>query len=185
MLETLKQEPKLLELFDQQTAFHEEQLQQVKELRMVRIIKNHAQLLALIDCLGDNGLQLIPDQYLQKARDFVLDMAQERQNAINSDHPIVVEFWETYDYIQNMTGENRLNHAGPTSGEIAINLKQFERWCGDLKLRCPPIRELKPFLASSKSRKFVKSNHPQRSVINLDNDSKGKIVKCWIFKELK
>ncbi len=182
VLETLKQEQQLLDLFNSQTAHYEDQLQKVPELRMVRIIKNHAQLLALIDCLGDNGLKLIPEEYLQQCRDFVLVMAQERQNAINSDHPMVVEFWEAYDYIQNLKGENRLNHAGVDSGEIAINLKQFESWCGELKLRCPPIRELKPFLASSKSRKFIKSNHAQRSVIQQDKDGNAKTVKCWIFK---
>ncbi len=175
MLQALKLEKKLLALFDAQAAHYEAFLQGLDEIRMVRIAKNHSQLLALLECLGENGLQLLPETSLQPARQFIVEMAKERQQAINSEHPMVVEFWEAYDYIEGTHDDSRLNHFGDGSQQIAINLKEFERFCGELKLRTPEIKLLKPYLRGSKSRKFLDSNKVVHSKIN------QKTIRCWVF----
>lgn len=178
ILDVIKNEKKLLALFDERQGIYEQQLTNIPELRMVRIVKNHAQLLALIDCLGDDGLKVFNEQQLTPVRDYVLEMAKERQGSINSDHPMVVEFWEAYDFIQSRTTDNKLNHLGnDDSAGIAINLKEFESWCGDYKLRTPPIRELKPFLATSKNRKFTHANKVIASKIKESGSRR-----CWVFE---
>jgi len=180
ILDVIKNEKTLLALFDDRSGVYEQQLTQIQELRMVRIIKNHSQLLALLDCLGDEGLKVFNEQQLKPVRDYVIEMALERQRSINSDHPMVVEFWEAYDFIQSRNGDNKLNHFGDDNKGIAINLKEFESWCGDYKLRIPTVRELKPFLSTSKSRKFIESNKVVSSKIKID-----KSIRCWVFEAEK
>lgn len=173
----LKQEQQLLALFDQSSAHYENYLLSLDEIRMVRIAKNHAQLLALVDCLGSGGLNLFADAVIQETRAFVVQMATARQAALNADHPLVAEFWEAFDYIESTKSEPVLNHLGYESREVAINLKEFERWCGELKLRPFDMRELKRYLRTSKARKFIESNRAVRSRIDMG----GRTVKCWVF----
>jgi hypothetical protein len=106
------------------------------------------------------------------------EMARERQQSINADHPMVAEFWEAFDYIEGLTDVPMLNHYGKGSDHVAINLKDFERTCAEYKLRVPDMRELKRYLKSSKSRKFVDSNRTVSSRVRLNGGS----VKCWVFQ---
>lgn len=175
-----QKEKPLMELFNRNSSFYEHHLLKMDEIRMVRIAKCHGQVMALIDCLGKDGLQLLPDDLLTEAKEHCINMATQRQNAINSDHALVVEFWEAVDYIENTTGKVLLNHYGEGNKHIAINLKEFERWCGEFKLRTTEIRILRQHLRASKSRKFVDANVAVRSQIN-----EGKTVKCWIFEDVK
>ena len=102
-------------------------------------------------------------------------MAIQRQEAIGADHPIVQQFWEIYDYI----GEERLNHT-KANGKIAINMQEFISCAAELKLQVPLLSDLRDHLKSSKSRKFIKSNHPMASC-QLTH-GKSKTVRCWIFE---
>src|SRR5690606_17827834 len=65
-------------------------------IRVERINKNHAQLLALLDYLR----QVVPvsDAQLSATQSQIVTMALERQASISADHPAVAEFWEVYDY---------------------------------------------------------------------------------------
>ncbi|WP_421865200.1 toprim domain-containing protein [Motiliproteus sp.] len=176
ILQATRAEKQILAHLEQRCPIYEAGLMQKPEVRMVRIAKCHSQLMALVDCLGDDGLKLISGQQVDAARQSVEAMAAERQRSLNKDHPIVTEFWEAYEYIQMSCSENMLNHYGLDDQKIAINLKQFEKVCADMKLRTPDPRELKRFLKGSKSRKFKDSNHPVHSQLL------GKTVKCWIFE---
>lgn len=179
LLQATRAEQQLMEIFDKACAHYEAWLLSLEEVRMVRIAKNHGQLMALVDCLGEKGLGLLPEPIIAEARQFVVQMAKERQAALNADHPMVTEFWEAFDYIEG-TGDitkPKLNHYGPDAKQIAVNLKEFERWCGEFKLRAPDMRTLKHLLRTSKTRKFIESNRSVRSKIT----EQEKTVKCWIF----
>jgi hypothetical protein len=168
-------ETKLMQLFNTKAAIYENQLLQDSGIRMVRIAKNHAQLMALVDCLSKEGLNLIPDYAVRDAYGFILNMARERQTSINSDHPAVVEFWEAYDYIQSTTNID-LNHANDTT-QIAINLKEYERWCGDFRLRIPDMNLLRSLLRGSKARKFLEANR------SINSKKADKTMRCWLFED--
>jgi hypothetical protein len=179
LLQATRAEQQLMDIFNQAAIHYESHLSNLPDVRMVRIAKNHGQLMALVDCLGEKGLGLLPEPIIAEARKFVVQMAKERQAALNADHPMVTEFWEAFDYIEG-TGDitkPKLNHFGPEAKQIAVNLKEFERWCGEFKLRAPDMRTLKHLLRTSKTRKFIESNRSVRSKIT----EQEKTVKCWIF----
>ncbi len=176
LLEAITRERDLLKLFNDQTAAMEATLATLPEIRVQRIRKCHAQMMALVVCLGPQGLNLLPNEALSDAIVLLEDLARERQQAINADHPVVAEFWEAFDYIENLKGRSVLNHYRPEKGQIAVNLKHFEQEATEHKLRVPPTTELKRYLKTSKSRRFVESN---RSVCSALFDAKT--VKCWIF----
>ncbi|MBD3895269.1 toprim domain-containing protein [Halomonas sp. ML-15] len=177
-LEVATREAALLERITSRGREYANQLASDPDIKVLRIAKCHGQLAALVECLGPEGLGLFNAQTIDMAIGHVWQMASDRQMAINADHPMVAEFWEAYDYLEGLNQEPLLNHYGKHTEQIAINLKDFERRCADYRLRVPEMRELKRYLRSSKSRKFIDANRTVRSQIRLNNAS----VKCWVFQ---
>ena len=64
----------------------------------------------------------------------IVDLAVERQQRINQEHPVIQKFWEIYEYIESKFEKSSLNHASPLSNEIAINLPHFLSLANDHKL---------------------------------------------------
>lgn len=164
-------------------------------IRNVRIVKNHAQLMALVTCMAD----VIPlqDHHVSAANELLIDMARERQQAITADHPYVSEFWEIYEYLESEGSEQDeslptvLNHSR-NPAFIAINLPHFEQVCTDRKIKCPPILELKKLLRTSRTHKFidctvVNSRIHERMNRSADFNSstsprRPASVRCWCFE---
>ncbi|SFT96425.1 toprim domain-containing protein [Halomonas saccharevitans] len=178
-LEVAQREAPLLELIKARAKPYANRLAEDPDIKVLRIAKCHGQLMALVDCLGPEGLGLFDAQTIDMAAGHVWQMARDRQQAINADHPLVQEFWEAFEYLEGLRDEPVLNHYGYGSNEVAINLKDFERACAEHKLRVPEIRELKRYLKASKSRKFLEANRTVRSRIRLN----GASVKCWVFQQ--
>lgn len=177
-LEVATREAALLDMVSKRAKTYADRLAAHPDIKVLRIAKCHGQLMALLDCLGPEGLGLFDEQIVAMAAGKIEEMARERQQSINADHPMVAEFWEAYDYIEGLTDVPMLNHYGKGSDHVAINLKDFERTCAEYKLRVPDMRELKRYLKSSKSRKFVDSNRTVSSRVRLNGGS----VKCWVFQ---
>ena len=177
-LTVARQEAALLEHITTSGREYANQLGQDPEIKALRIAKCHGQLMALVECLGPQALNLFDDQTITMAMGHIKQMARERQQSINADHPMVAEFWEAFDYIEGLRPEPTLDHYGGQGDNIAINLKDFERTCGEYKLRVPDMRELKRYLKSSKTRRFIDANRTVRSQVRLN----GASVKCWIFQ---
>ncbi|MGM0563655.1 MAG: toprim domain-containing protein [Pseudomonadota bacterium] len=175
-------EDKIMELFRNNFSRYAEALEEMPEIRVNRIAKNHAQLLCLVDALGPKGLGLFEPGEIEPARHFIAPMAIERQKSISADHPVVQDFWEVYDYIEGLHDKTTLNHYGDSDELIAINLRQFEAWAADLKLRIPYMADLKRHLRASRSRKFVDANRSVRSKLGKSLES-TKTVKCWVFEK--
>ena len=109
------------------------------------------------------------------AHDFVDQMARDRQDAVRSDHPIVADFWEAYEFISS----REVNPTHPINSslnpqEIAINLNHFDQRVRGLGLTPINISELKKHLRSSKSRKFIAAK-----TVNAGGDKRAH---CWIFE---
>lgn len=183
VLQATASESKVMRLVCDRAPAYERALAELPDIRIHRIAKNHGQLTALVDCLGPDGLNLLPESYLEPAREMVQDMAMERQGAVNADHPMVQEFWEAYDYLEGLSATPTLNHYG--DGKlIAVNLKHFEQVCAEAKIRIPPITELKRHLKTSRCRKFIEASRTVRSVIRNDNSALGSSsVRCWVFEK--
>ncbi len=177
-LDVAKREAELLERITDRAREYADRIAEDPDIKVLRIAKCHGQLMALVECLGPEGLGLFDAQTVDQACGHVWQMARERQQSINADHPLVAEFWEAVEYLEGLAEEPVLNHYGKNSDLVTINLKDFERRCADYKLRIPEVRELKRYLKSSKTRKFIDANRTVRSQIRLGNTS----VKCWVFE---
>lgn len=179
LLQATQAEKAIMALIEERTPRYEQAILLTGKVRMIRIAKNHAQMMALVDALGE-VLELFNETECRAAKDLLTNMAIERQQSINSDHPLVQEFWEAVDFIDQTGNELKLNHLGYDDHAWAINLKEFESRAGDYKLRIPDMRLLKSLLRTSKTRKFVEANKVVRSKLKQDQ-----VIKCWIFESQK
>lgn len=159
-------------------------------IRVERISKNHAQLLALLDCL--RLVTPITDAQYSATERQIIAMALERQASISADHPAVAEFWEVYDYLEGLDADGPVvNHSNkPETGEIAINLNEFYERANEHKQKLPEISVLRDLLKDSRSRKFIDVNRAVCSAVRkyqAKNDNlrtfKAPTVKCWIFQK--
>ncbi len=174
-----RSEQQVLDLVFNKVPEYELQFMKLEEVRSHRVAKNHAQIMAFLDALGPQALGVFTDEELASARSELVNMAIDRQQAINADHPVVQEFWDAFDYLEGVTrGNGGLNHYGIDSDHIAVNLRHFEALCNEYKLRLPPPSEQKRHLRTSRSRKFLEANKSLRSAVFADN----RVLKCWIFK---
>lgn len=173
LIQATKAEAKILATLAERTPEYEKQLDANPNVKHFRIIKNHAQLMALVEALG----HVI--EMREETRDRVLAevvrMAEERQQAINSDHPRVQEFWELYDFLEDSSDTKYLNHSCDES-LIAINLNDFVSKAEARRQQVPDMADLKKLIKTSKARRFIEANRCVYSAIT------NKTLKCWVFQ---
>ncbi|MBQ0714205.1 MAG: toprim domain-containing protein [Paraperlucidibaca sp.] len=183
IIKAARLENQIMALFLQRSLQHEHMLRGMRDIRIERIIKNHAQLMALVDCL--KLVTPITDDQVAKTHQALTIMALDRQVAINSDHSAVHQFWEVYDYIEMRNGDlsPALNHSGDPS-LIAINLNDFAENASFHKQQIAELSVLRELLKTSRRHAFIESNRPVHSVIRAAGGVQRSVtVKCWIFKK--
>ena len=185
LLMAARAEGKVLETFRAQVKVHEQALRELKEIRIERIIKNHAQLLALVDCLR-LIIPLTDRQHAGAQRELVA-MALARQTAVNADPAEVAEFWEAFDYLQGLSEDPVVDHSKKPD-VIAVNLNEFCERAAEHKQKIADIGTLRTLLPNSRSRKYLMHNKgvdsAVRAAVNRRNQltQRGTTVKCWIFQ---
>lgn len=183
LVKAVRQESKILEKFAERVLAHERSLRGISNLRIERIIKNHSQMLALVDCLA-LVLPISKDQ-IEATYQQLIVMALERQSSINADHPLVHQFWEVYDYIEARAPDDRpaLNHSSD-GGLIAINLNDFAEQAALHKQQIADLTTLRELLKTSRRHPFIESNRSTHSVIRgAGGINRPTTVKCWVFKK--
>lgn len=143
-------------------------------IRQQRVIHNHAQLMALVDAL--RLIVKFSDEAYVAVLNQIQEMAIERQQAINDDPPIVQEFWEVFDYIDDRDEDKAVLNHSRNDYEIAVNLNEFVARATDRRQQIPDMREVKKHLRQSQIRKFVAANVTINSAIH------NRSTKCWIFQ---
>lgn len=179
LIKALQKEGEIIGLLEERTGTYEQELLARPGIRTVRIAKNHAQLRSLVD-----GLALVVplnDERKALVHQEITRMAEERQQAINADHPTVREFWDLYDFLNGDDDNGGLNHSRKGS-LIAVNLNEFVEKAVNKRQQVPPISDLKRLLKTSKSPKFVESNKPVNSGRQTDAFNTSRTVRCWIFQ---
>jgi hypothetical protein len=180
-----KAEQKVLEVFRQQVRAHEQTLRAFREIRVERIIKNHAQMLALLDALR-TVVPLTDDQH-RATQQELMAMAVDRQGAINADPEEVRTFWEVYDYLQSLSDDAVVNHSKKLE-HIAINLNEFAERAAEHRQKLADVATLRTLLKHSRSRPCLDINKATdsavRAVYNMKNPLSARCatVKCWVFK---
>ena len=174
---------------DRRCKVHEKALRGLKQIRHERIVKNHSQLMALVECL--KLVCPISDAQIATTHQRLTTMAVERQMAINNDVQAVAEFWEVYEYLQSTDANPVVNHSADPS-LIAINLNEFALKAANHRQQIAELSELRKLLKDSRLHKFVESNRPVHSVIRASQQNerdafnanpKPSTLKCWIFKK--
>ncbi len=185
LLKSVRMESQILAMFNDRVKLYEAELRKINELRIERIIKNHAQMLALLDCL--TLVVPLQDSHLKEARRELMSMAMERQRSISADHPAVAEFWEVYEYLQMQGEDSAVNHSADPK-LIAINLNEFYERASVHRQNLVDLKTLRALLRDSRSHKLVDVNKPVHSAIRSAaallnmHYSKPVTVKCWTFK---
>jgi len=148
-------------------------------LSSVRLAKNHAVIMAAVDALAPL-VNLTDDQHAAIFSQ-VCELAVQRQAAISADHPVVREFWETFEFLnEGPDGRPMLNHSG-TPGVVAVNLNHFVQVANNRKQQIPPITDLKRHLKASRSRKFQGIKTVRSQLSDLLDKGEGWTCKCWCF----
>jgi len=180
----------LLSLFQERFTHYEKDMTATTGLKNIRIVKNHAMLRALLDCLHI-VLPALPRVMTDAGHQTVLAMAREREQACLADHPLVQEFWELFDFLNGADGEDNelLNHSRDES-VIAISLPHMAQVCADRRLNIPPMADLKRVLSTSRHRKFLEVRTVNSQVHHRVNKfraegtpAKPTAVKCWVFSK--
>ena len=184
LITATKAEKDILAHLDKNYRHYYQHIMDQGHVRMARIAENHAQLMSLVDCLGSQFLGLLNDTVINDAKLFLVEMAASRQGAINSDHPIVQDFWENFEFIASQSDVIILHT--PNRDFISINLKEYEHWCNTFKIHGPDIRELKRYLKGSKHCKYLEANVNTRSEVAVkEGSSDSKQLRCWKFQNPK
>jgi len=185
LLLAVKAEAKVLERFAERVLIHEQRLRALKEIRIERIIKNHSQMMALVDCL--DLVCPLNAQQRELTLQTLTRMALERQTAISADHALVAEFWEVYEYLESLGEGPQVNHSKKPD-VIAINLNEFAERAAEHKQKLADVATLRALLKESRSHKFIDSNKAVDSAVRSAQAAKNQMfdrcmtVKCWLFQ---
>lgn len=191
LLAALKREASIVQHITEQTDANINYLLAQDGIHKPRIAKNHAQLLSVATAL--RGLVKISDEQFDQVRAQLVTMARERQQSINADHPLVVEFWEAFTYLDGMRPHKLsgdpdlrplLNHSR-SPDTIAINLNEFVEQAALHRQQIPVLAELKKVLRTGKTRKFIEVK-PVNSAIKTRVEAGHETpvtVYCWIFEK--
>lgn len=187
MVRAVRHEAEVLAALEQNQRQYERAIGE-SGVKNLRVQKNHAQLMVMVDSLSF-ACRITAQQQLE-AKNLLLDMAIEREKTLQADHPIVAAFWEMYDYLESDEEEMPavLNHSRDPS-LIAINLNHMLEVAADRRQDMPDITELKKLLPNSRRHKFIEANKTTNSAINAIFNSRANgsnkrpaSVKCWVFE---
>lgn len=186
LLMAAKAEQKIMETFRVQVKVHEQALREMREIRIERIIKNHAQMMALVDAL--RVIVPMSDRQHDATLRELRAMAIGRQHAVNADPKEVAEFWEVFDYLQSLSDEPVVDHS-KNAELIAVHLNEFCERAAEHKQKLADVSTLRTLLRNSKSRPFVDANRAVDSAVRAAFNNRTTAanvrpttVKCWTFK---
>lgn len=181
----LQNENRFLETFHIEFLKHRERLSSNGDMSSHRVVDFHAQVMAAV-----SGLCVLVPQFNQvktAVHQLLVERADIRQKRLVKDHPILEQFWETYQYLNHAVMHietdkedkdvfiERLNHSND-SAFIAINLNEFYEQARKHGQELIPINDLKKLLPNTTRYPYVdyKQVRSRKSPFR---------VKCWVFKK--
>ncbi|WP_315807515.1 toprim domain-containing protein [Pseudomonas sp. C9-3] len=183
LLLALRAEKAVMERFRQRFDVHCAALRGLKQIRIERLIKNHAQLMALVDCL--RLVVPLSDHQLACAQQTLTVMALERQEAVNADCTEVAEFWEVYEFLENTADHPVVNHSKKPD-TIAINLNEFAHLASEFRQKLADVATLRDLLRESRQHKFIRCAAVDSAVraqdLSRNRTPRPSTVKCWVFE---
>ncbi|MEQ9880193.1 hypothetical protein ABRP92_19655 [Pectobacterium aroidearum] len=178
-------EKEIMQVFGRSYELARNELESNENIRHIRIAKNHAQLVGLLDALA---LVLpLPVERIEKTRHAITALAVKRCQALKKDHPMVQEFWELFDYLDELAPYG-INHSSDDT-EIAVNFNHVEEVVAAHRQRIPfTLTEIKKLLKNGNERRFIDTKTTRSAVSERHNRGKGEIqrmpetFRCWVFR---
>jgi phage/plasmid primase-like uncharacterized protein len=186
LLSTVTKASAIVKQYEANHEKHRAALMANKNIKMQRIVHNHAQIMALAECL--KIVLPVTDNDIAAMHDMLKTMAVNKQISINQDHPVVQQFWANFEYLnqasidhgfdENSIDDHLMNHSNNPKVEIAVNLEHFISRSYDKHLPTLSTADLRKYLPMSRSYKY-KDNKPVLSRLE------KKTMRCWIFEPKK
>lgn len=180
----IQKEPEIIKHIKAKVPEYQKSLMQREKIKEHRLALNHAQIMAVFAVFAEL-VELNQDQRRQTFTRLI-ELTEERQKAVNGDHPQVAEFWETFNYIDTLSpyGGSLLNHSKDPD-LIAVNLNHFVQLAQEYKQQVPPLKDLKKLLKASKSHKYIEQTviNSQIHTVGEGPGQRAKSVRCWVFKK--
>ncbi|MHY04061.1 bifunctional DNA primase/helicase [Escherichia coli] len=187
-LQSIMREQEVLETYGRGYERARNELETHPEIRHIRVAKNHAQLAGLLEALA--LVVPISVDRIHKTREAITALAIERCHALKKDHPLVQEFWELFDYLDELAPFG-INHSTDDS-EIAVNFNHMEEVAASHRQRMNfTLTEIKKLLKSSSERRFIGQTTKRSAVSERANKGKGEMqrmpetFRCWVFSRDK
>lgn len=184
LVKAVQSEAEVLTLMEGRQREYEKAIQ-LAGVKNLRVQKNHAQLMVMVDGLS-LACPISTEQQLE-AKNLLLDLAITREKTLAADHAIVAQFWDVYDYLQGDSADAVLNHSRNPE-LIAINLNHFIEVASERRQTIPDITELKKLLPTSRRHKFIESSKTVNSAVHAQFNARSNGVKkpdtakCWVFE---
>ncbi len=173
---------KIVDYVIDRTPKYQQYLLKDNDIDHARLALNHAQIMAFAEQFSD--LVGLSNEQKKATTTAIYQACKERQKAIARDHPIVEEFWDTFNFLNSRPNDATtcsLDHSNDPR-TIAVNLNEFVEMAGYAKQQIPPLIELKRHLKTSKNYKFIDSSKTVASAIKKTSRGGAKAVRCWIFE---
>jgi GTPase SAR1 family protein len=209
LLKTLRQEPQIMQCFNQQFSLHRRKLEANKNIKLPRIVDTHAKIMAFADCLAELMPSFKTD--INEVHKELASMAEERQQALNQDTQLVQQFWSMVEYLDTRTvfktshykqastedgldddqpenspptenavnSSSQLNHSTKPQQEWAINIEHFIQQCGIHNLSRFNTEELRELRRQLPSSKKYKFEGNKPVRSRIE----GRTVRCYVFSK--
>ncbi|MBI9080295.1 MAG: toprim domain-containing protein [Pseudodesulfovibrio sp.] len=173
----LQNERRILQVYEEAYHRYEAEFGKSTKIRNERIVKNHAQIAAFGAALEVLFPAMDKDRQAKLAA-YILERAEKRELRLAADHPLIEQFWETVQYLDNFhdkTAKDWMNHSEKPEF-IAINLNHFRAQCQAHGQELIDLKLLKKLLPQTKRHKLVEKSRVIQSV------HQQRSIRCWVFK---
>jgi len=174
ILQAIATEAQTMQIIEAEAPRYEEMIKQAGKVKVERLIKNHAQLMAMAQAL--RPIIGMNEEQLAMVHNYIMEMAVERQETINSDTEVVQQFWDAFEFVNKPGTSNQLDHSNAPE-IIAINLNHFYQVARDCGQPIPDMALLKKALRTSRRYRFMDYKNVTSNVFD-----PPKSIKCYVFE---
>lgn len=173
LVHILRNSKKILKDYFDIYPLYEQRLLNNSEISMSRIAQNGAQIMAFMHAISHQIK--IDENILNITNNYIENICIDRQKSLAIDHPMIIEFWDSVEYLNAMNTNFNVDHSSD-EGLIAINLPHAESSARLAGIQFPPRTELNRLLAKSRRYEFLGRRSVRSKLL-------GKVIKCLVFRK--
>ena len=155
LFHALKHEEIIMDMITNRLPTNRNTIMALSGVTIQRIGLTHGLMLSCLQALCE--ILPITDNRRAKTERFIHQLAIERERDLSSDHPIVDQFWDLYEYFEGeFQNPNTypLDHS-PNPDEIALNLNEFYGYAHKNQQTLDDIKLMKKLLKQSVRYPFI------------------------------